>query len=100
MRVSPEKESRWEGRLWTLFQLGLVALVGFLSLQATDAQKVLSGMLNEQKHTNQRLDRIEASIDRVNEDRYRMQALTNEHDRIERRVEALEEKVYRRHPAP
>lgn len=100
MRVSPEKESRWEGRLWTLFQLGLVALVGFLSLQATDAQKVLSGMLNEQKHTNQRLDRIEASIDRVNEDRYRMQALTNEHDRIERRVETLEEKVYRRHTAP
>lgn len=100
MRVSPEKESRWEGRLWTLFQLGLVALVGFLSLQATDAQKVLSGMLNEQKHTNQRLDRIEASIDRVNEDRYRMQALTNEHDRIERRVEVLEEKVYRRHPEP
>lgn len=100
MRVSPEKESRWEGRLWTLFQLGLVALVGFLSLQATDGQKVLSGMLNEQKHTNQRLDRIEASIDRVNEDRYRMQALTNEHDRIERRVEVLEEKVYRRHPEP
>lgn len=98
MNISHEKETRWEGRLWTLFQLGLVALVGFLSLQAIDGQKVLSGMLNEQKHTNQRLDRIEASIDRVNEDRYRMQSLTNEHGRIERRLEALEEKIFGRAP--
>lgn len=86
-------EGRWEGRLWTLFQLGLVALVGFLALQAMDSQKLLASMVSEQRHTNQRLDRIEASVDRVNEDRYKLQGLFGEQARLERRVAAVEDKL-------
>ena len=95
MNMSRDDEGRWEGRLWTLFQLGLVALVGFLAVQAMDSQKLLASMISEQKHTNQRLDRIEASVDRVNEDRYKMQSLSGEHARFERRLVAVEERLDR-----
>ena len=88
-----DNEGRWEGRLWTLFQLGLVALVGFLALQAMDSQKLLASMVSEQRHTNQRLDRIEASVDRVNEDRYKMQGLSGDLVRFERRLATVEDKL-------
>lgn len=93
MTIDREKEVRWESRLWTLFRLGLVGLVGFLSLQALDAQKLISAMVVEQRLTNQRLDRIDLGMDRINEDRYRMQALSKEHDDLRHRVEALEDKL-------
>lgn len=95
MNTNSDNEGRWEGRLWTLFQFGLVALVGFLALQAIDSQKLLATMVGEQRHTNQRLDRIEASVDRVNEDRYKTQALSGEHVRLERRMSVIEDRLDR-----
>lgn len=83
---------RWEGRLWTLFQLGLVALVGFLSVQAIDTSRLIAQLIVEQKYTNDRLGKIETKLERNTEESYQIRRAIDQMLELERRVRKLEEK--------
>lgn len=88
-----QAESRWEGRLWTLFQLGMVALVGFLTLQAVETQRILAGMNTELRYANSRLDKIERKLERRDAIDYTSAEADREHALIDKRMTVIEARV-------
>lgn len=86
-----QTEVRWEGRLWTLFQLGMVALVGFLTMQAVETQKILAQMNTEMRYVGMRLDKIERTLD--SDGLVREHDVTRAHDLIDRRMTTIESRV-------
>lgn len=86
-----QTEVRWEGRLWTLFQLGMVALVGFLTMQAVETQKILAQMNTEMRYANIRLDKIERVLD--SDGLVREHDANREHALIDRRITTMESRV-------
>jgi len=86
-----QTEVRWEGRLWTLFQLGMVALVGFLTMQAVETQRILAQMNTEMRYANIRLDKIERVLD--SDGLVRESDANREHSLIDRRITTMESRV-------
>lgn len=86
-----QTEVRWEGRLWTLFQLGMVALVGFLTMQAVETQRILAQMNTEMRYVGMRLDKIERALD--SDGLVREQDANREHGLIDRRITTIESRV-------
>lgn len=86
-------ELRWESRLWTLFQIGLVALVGYLALQSVEAQKLMTRFVAEQQYANHRLAQIESQLDRLNNDRYLSADARRDWDVAEKRFKSLEDRL-------
>lgn len=86
-----QTEVRWEGRLWTLFQLGMVALVGFLTMQAVETQRILARMNTEMRYANIRLDKIERVLD--SDGLVREHDANREHALIDRRITTMESRV-------
>lgn len=88
-----QSEVRWESRLWTLFQLGMVGLVGFLTLQAVETQRILSQLNTEMRYANSRLDKIETRLERGTRDLYRSSDADREHALIDKRMTTIESRV-------
>lgn len=88
-----QSEVRWESRLWTLFQLGMVALVGFLVMQAVETQRILSQLNTEMRYASSRLDKIENRLERGNRDLYRASDADREHALIDKRMTTIESRV-------
>ena len=88
-----QSEVRWESRLWTLFQLGMVALVGFLVMQAVETQRILSQLNTEMRYASSRLDKIEAKLERGSRDMYRASDADREHSLIDKRISAAEARI-------
>lgn len=86
-----QTELRWEGRWWTFFQIGLVALVGFLTLQAVETQRILSQLNIEMRYTNARLEKIEHKLD--NDNVYSRQDAEREQSLIDKRITVIESRV-------
>lgn len=86
-----QAELRWEGRWWTFFQIGLVALVGFLTLQAVETQRILAQMNTEMRYANIRLDKIERVLD--SDGLIRESDANREHSLIDRRITTMESRV-------
>jgi len=91
--TSDLSEIRWEGRLWTFFQIGMVALVGYLTMQAVDSQRLLAQIITEARYTNARLEKIEATIERGIDDRYRGTDARRDFDSVTRTINALESRI-------
>jgi hypothetical protein len=66
-------EMKWEGRIWTVLQVTLVSLVGWLTLDAINNRSIIAQTLVEHRYTNVRLEKIEATLERGIDDRYRGQ---------------------------
>ena len=88
-----QSEVRWESRLWTLFQLGMVALVGFLVMQAVETQRILSQLNTEMRYASSRLDKIETRLERGTRDLYRSSDADREHSLIDKRITTVESRV-------
>lgn len=86
-----QTELRWEGRWWTFFQIGLVALIGFLTLQAVETQRILAQMNTEMRYANTRLDKIERVLD--SDGLIRESDANREHSLIDRRITTMESRV-------
>lgn len=86
-----QTELRWEGRWWTFFQIGLVALIGFLTLQAVETQRILAQMNTEMRYANTRLDKIERVLD--SDGLIRESDANREYSLIDRRITTMESRV-------
>ena len=86
-------EIKWEARVWTFFQIGLVALVGYLSMQAIEAQRVLTQMVTEHRYTNARLEKIEGTIERGIDDRYRGSDARRDFDAVNRAIAGIDARL-------
>lgn len=59
----PEGEA-WSERWWGVIQAAILALVGYLALQAISTQTSLSAMVTEHRYTNMRLEKIEVQLEK------------------------------------
>lgn len=87
------QELKWEGRLWALFQIGLVALVGYLVLQAVETQTLLAKMVTEHRFTNARLDKIEAQIEHGLDSRYTQADARRDWSSADKRFNNIEDRL-------
>jgi len=88
-----QTEMRWEGRLWTLFQLGMVALVGFLTMQAVETQRILAQITTEVRYANLRLDKIENALEHGTNERYRASDARRDSEIVSKRLDGLENRL-------
>lgn len=86
-------ELKWEGRLWALFQIGLVALVGYLVLQAVETQTLLAKMVTEHQFTNRRLDKIEEKLERSMDSNYTQADARHDWDAASHRFSNIEDRL-------